>query len=361
MMTLDRLAKLSSLAAVVLVAGACGHRQPAAAKEAHAPVTVSVGRVERVTDATTIEARGIVQPARQAMVSSRVMGPVVALHVEAGAIVPKGAKLLEIQPEAIEGQVAQAQGALAQARAALSLAERNFRRFEALHAQDAASELELDMARMSFKQAEGAVQQAEGAVQSASTVASEAVVRAPFAARVIDTLVEVGDFAAPGRPLVRVEARGERQIWLTIRETDIGHVEEGLEVPVTLDARPQLGALRGSVAEVIPAADPGTHTFTVKVDLGNIDVPSGLAGRATLAGDTGERLLIPGSAIHRRGGLELVVVCGSQGSAETRAITTGTLVDDGRVEVLSGLDEGLEVVLDAPGPLPDGTPLEVRR
>jgi RND family efflux transporter MFP subunit len=192
-------------------------------------------------------------------------------------------------------------------------------------------------------------------------MASDSVVRAPFAARVVKTMVEVGDLAAPGRPLVQVESREGQQIWLEVRETDIRRLAIGDEVPVRLDSRPDLGAVTGTIREIEPAADASTHTFTVKADLGELQVATGLSGRASIAGDAGDRLLAPSAAVHRRGGLELVVVRAEDGTARTRAVTTGVDLGDGRVEILSGLDAGDEVAIDLPAPVADGTPLEVAR
>ncbi len=110
--------------------------------------------------------------------------------------------------------------------------------------------------------------------------------------------------------------------------------------------------------EIVPSADPATHTFTVKVALPGIALRSGISGRAALPGDPTDRLVVPAAAVHRRGGLELVVVRADDGTARTRAVTTGRL-DGGRIEILSGLDDGEQVVVDAPGPVADGTPLEV--
>ena len=148
---------LTAIAAMLTLAvsAACGHGGTEQTTTASTPVRVRVAAVERVSDQRPIEVRGVVQPNRQATVSSRATGPIVALRVRAGDTVGKGQVLLEIQPEASEGQLAQAAGALAQARSALALAERNFYRFEALHADKAASELELDTARMQVEQARG--------------------------------------------------------------------------------------------------------------------------------------------------------------------------------------------------------------
>jgi len=345
--------------AVLMLSTACGHDDAHRVDSGLEPLSVEVIEVALVTAPKPIDVRGTVQAARQAKVSSRVMGPVVALKVRAGAIVAKGQTLLEIQPETSEGQLAQAQGALAQANAALSLAERNYQRYEALHAEKAASDLELDMARMQFEQSSGAVTQAEGAVRAASSVAKESIVRAPFAARVMETMVEVGDLAAPGRPLVRIESLEDQQLWLTVREADNHRVKIGQEVEMRFDSRPDLGVVTDRVVEIVPAADSITHTFTVKVALKGLDVRSGLSGRALLPGDPAEHLAVPSSAVHRRGGLELVVVRAADGTARTLAVTTGQTLADGRVEVLSGLEAGAAVVVNAPGPVADGTPLEI--
>ncbi len=347
--------------AIVLTASltGCGHEPAETAPLDLAPITARVAAVEVVTDQKPIEVYGVVQPARQSFVSSRVMGPVVAVRVQAGDRVRKGQALIEILPQTIDGQVAQAQGAKAQAEAALALAQKNYTRFENLHKQDAASDLELDMARMQFEQATGAVAQADGAVQSASSVAAEAIVKAPFPARVVDKLIEVGDLAAPGRPLVRLESLSGRKVWLTIREADIERITRGQELTLRFDTRSDLGDVSGTVDEIISAADPATHTFTVKVTLGNLDVPSGIAARALLPGDETSRLAVPASAVFVRGGLELVVVRNQDGTARTRAVTTGSMIDGDRIEILSGLSEDDQIVVDAPGPVADGTPVEV--
>jgi len=350
-----------TLVTLSLAVVACGSHEAELAEAEHAPVTVSIQPVERITDTQAIEVRGTVQPTRQASLSSRVMGPVVSVRVRAGDTVAAGQTLIEIQAEASDGQLAQARGALAQAEAALALAERNYQRYQALHEEAAASDLELDMARMQFEQAEGAVKQANGAVQGAMSIASESNVAAPFSARVVRTMVEAGDLAAPGRPLVQVESREGRQFRMSVRESDIHRLSVGDEIPVRLDSRPELGTLTGTIREIEPAADPVTHTITVEADLGKLEIPSGLSGRATIPGDAGDRLFVPASAVHHRGGLELVVTRAADGTARTRAVTSGAEVGEGRIEILSGLDEGDQVAVDLAAPVADGTPLEVIR
>ncbi len=334
----------------------CGHEK---AEQAHAerqPVAATVTHVQIVDDARRIEVQGTVQPERETFVSSRAMGPVVALHAAAGDRVSRNQVLLEIQQDLSHGQLAQAQGAASQAEAALAMAERNYERYRQLFERNSCSEMELDMARMQYEQAKGAVEQAGGAVSAASSVADESLVRSPFDAIVVEKLVNLGDLAAPGRPLVRLQSLTGRRLWLNVREADIGHVRMGAQLPVTVDSRPDLGTLTGRVVEIVPSADMATHTFIVKVDLGGYDLMTGLAGRAIVSGDPVQHFAVPEGAVLRAGGLSLVTVVDAGGIARTRAVTTGS-VTDGMVEILSGLSGSERIVAALSTSIPDGTPI----
>ncbi len=345
----NRIALVSlSLAAAATLACGGGHRgQPAAE-----PPTVSarIAVAERTATDRRTELAGTVAAEKSTAVSSRVMAMVTAVHVEMGDEVKSGQALLSIDPTAAEGQVAQAKGALAQAEAALTLARRNHERFQALAASQSASELELDMARMQFEQAQGAVEQAKGAVAAAESVARESRVAAPFAGRVAARLVEVGDLAAPGRPLVMIESRSGRRLVVAVPETiaQVSALKPGDPIDVALDAQPALGEIAGRVAEVSPGPDPVTHAYTAKIDLPlapESAVAAGAAGRAYLPLGRKETVRVPREALVESGGLTLVVVRDAEGRAQSRVVTLGAPTADGGVEILSGLAGGESVAL----------------
>ena len=143
-----------------LLAAACAPHEPAAGDAERAVVRARLATVERLETPQLVELYGTVEAERTAAISTRVMAMVKAVGVRAGERVRRGQLLLEIDPQTSQGQLSQARGGLAQAQAALTLAERNFARYQALSAADAASDLELDMARMSYERAQGAVEQA---------------------------------------------------------------------------------------------------------------------------------------------------------------------------------------------------------
>lgn len=349
----------SALLAAAFGVAACGGGHPPPSENAPAPLSAELARAERVVLPQAIELQGGVVADRSAAVSARVMANVTAIHVAAGDRVRRGQTLLEIDPQAARGQVSQAEGALAQARAALSLAERNYERYRALAEENAASELELDAARMQHEQALGAVEQARGALSSASAVAADSRVVAPFAGRVARRLVEVGDLAAPGRPLLELESAGGRRFAFSVPESTVvaSGLGLGMTLEVSLDARPELGPLAATVVEMTPGADSSTHSYAVEATLPLGELPSGSAGRVRLV--TGDRpvVTVPVAAVLHQGGIDLVVLRDDDGRAASRAVTLGRRFDGDRLEVLSGLAGGETVLVGLAMVPPAGAPV----
>jgi RND family efflux transporter MFP subunit len=344
-----------ALLALAIPAVACGGKHEAK-EAAPAPVVAATARAEAAELPDRVELYGTVAADRTAAVSSRVMANIVAVLVKPGDLVQPGDVLVEIDPATAKGQESQAMGALAQARAGLALAERNYQRYQALAKTGSASELELDMARMQYEQARGAVQQGEGAVEAASSVARESRVTAPFAGRVAARMVEAGDLAAPGRPLVTVESATGRRLVVQVPSTTAAAsgLRAGQNVTVRIDGVP--GEATGVVAEMSPGADPGSHTFTAKIELAGPPVSTGLTGRATLVAGKRTAVLVPAGAVVQSGGLPMVAIRDADGKARSRAVTTGA-AQGGMVEILSGLSGG-ETVLISLSALPaDGTPV----
>lgn len=354
----------TALLLLPLALGACGGDAHQAAGDPGDPpvVRAAVATAERTETARRVEIQGTVEADVTSSVSTRVMARVTVLHVAAGDRVRKGQVLLEIDPQAAQGQLSQARGARAQARARLALAERNYRRFEELRKTNAASELELDQARTQYEQAQGAVEQAEGAVAAAAAVASDSTVRAPYAGRVERRMVEVGDLAAPGRPLLRIQSGDARRLALPVPGSLVSRagLKVGDELPVAIDVRPDRGVFEGTVVEMTPGADPVSHSFDVKVRLPlsqDAELPTGVTGRAWLPGGVRTSITVPTDAVLTQGGMDLVVVRAADGTARTRVVSLGASTD-GRVEVLAGLEGGETVLRGLPTVPPSGARIE---
>ncbi|MEW6336708.1 MAG: efflux RND transporter periplasmic adaptor subunit [Acidobacteriota bacterium] len=354
---------LSAVVVAALAAVSCGTHTPAGGDgQAQAPVSARLARVEKVSVPHRVELFGTVEAARTAAVSTRVMATVTAVRVKVGDAVQAGQILVEIDPQTAQGQEAQARGALAQAQAALALAERNHERFKSLHASGAASELELDMARMQFEQARGAVEQGRGAVEAASSVAKESRVVAPFAGRIAAKLVDVGDLAAPGRPLVMVESATGSRLAVSVPESvaATARLTRGSAVTARIDALPEAGEIAGVVVEMTPGANPASHSFMARLELPGLEAASGLSGRAWVSVGSREAVTVPRDAIVLQGGVPMIVLRDGEGRARSRAVALGNAVTDERVEILAGVGGGEEVLVGVAAVPSDGAPVEVR-
>jgi RND family efflux transporter MFP subunit len=329
--------------------------------EAHESDTVVV-RTETlalIDESGTVEVVGSLYSAQEAVIASKVMGTVTDIHKNAGDPVVRGEVLIEIDSRDVAGQITQAEGALAQAKAAAVLAEANYQRFEQLHDRGSASNMELDQARYQYETARGAVRQAEGAVSTARSYKSYAEIPAPFEGRVVDRFCEVGDLASPGRPLMKIEDPARLRLHASLEATKASAAQPGAAVTVQV---PALGTrdFSGTVREVVPAADPATHSFLVKIDLEPDPVlRAGLYGRALLPLGQRSALRVPRTAVVKRGGVTGVFVAES-GRAVFRLVTLADSHDPAP-EVLSGLSEGDHVIVHPPAALEVGSRIEVTR
>jgi multidrug efflux system membrane fusion protein len=391
---------LALLPAVVLLAPGCARDARSEGREA--PVAVRVAPLAPASEAATVEAVGSLKAVREATISGKVMGTVTEIRKHAGDVVRQGEILITIDARDVSGQIAQAEGALAQAKAAAVLAETNFHRFEQLHDRGSASQLELDQARYQYETTRGAVEQAEGAVGTATSYRSYAEIPAPFSGRIIDQLCEVGDLAAPGRPLMRIEDPDHLRLIASLDASKAGAAVVGEAIDVRV---PSLGGrtLGGRIAEVVPAADPATRSILVKIDMvPDPSLRSGLFGSALIPVGTREVLRVPRSSVVERGGLtgvfvaesgraafRMVVAEGLDSAAGHRPVTssgsaagldsaagarsatgpdsaaghTGSPARPAQgngIEIVSGLSAGDQVILDPPTGLEINQLIEVR-
>lgn len=352
-----------ALALTVALSGAltaaCGSRSKLAEADTPTAITAELAIAEAKDLPGRTELYGTVEADTSAAVSSRVMSTVVAVPVKAGDTVRAGQVLVEIDPQTAKGQESQARGGLAQARASLALAERNWQRFQALSKTNAASELEVDMARMQYEQAKGAVEQAQGAVDAASSYAREARVVAPFAGRVARRMIDPGDLAAPGRPLVIVESLSGRRLSIAVPESlaASSRLAAGRTLAVTIDSLPALRQLKGTVVEIAPGADPASHTVGAKIEIFGATVPTGYTGRALLEMAPRRTIFVPTAAVRSQGGISVVVVRDGEGRARSRTVTVGEALSGGGVEILSGLSGGETVLVGLASVPRDGAPV----
>lgn len=367
---------------VVAMSAACASTPHHTTNEG-APVTVSVTRVTVADVASSFESGGVVRARATALIASRVMAPIIHIHVKPGDRVRRGATLVTLDARDIQADKGRAEAAslsaaesvraanadVRSAESALVLARVTHDRTAELYAKRSATAQELDqvVATLTAAEAQRASAQARlaaanaardaahASAEVAAVTATYAVLSAPFDGLVTERRADPGSMATPGTPLLVVEDPATYRLEVQLDEARATFVANGQIIPTRLDnARGDGDAwLNGRIAE-IARVDPASHAFLVKVDLpSSALLRSGLFGRARFPGPPRRALTIPVSALVGRGQLTFVYLVDTDGRARLRPISIGSS-DNGRCEVLAGLRDGDGIVTNPPALLTDG-------
>lgn len=287
-----------------------------------------------------VPVEGTVIARNRAEITTRMMARVTDLTTDVGSRVASGQVLIRLGTADIAANQAKAEAAVTVASAALAEAEKHAKRMDALLAQDVVPQVQRDQAYLQLAQAESQVAMAAASLQEVETASSYASIRAPFAGEVVSRYIDEGDVAAPGMPLLVVEEAGPREGRLAVPV----HAASGLEVGSTIQVTTLGGRVSQAPVRVVAAgADPMSKTVEVRVTL-PADWPTGVSVTALVPLGTTQAITVPNSAVVRRGQLTGVRVVTSDGVA-LRWIRLGRAVDENRVEVLSGLTEGDQIIL----------------
>jgi len=278
------------------------------------------------------EVTGTVTSASVATLASKVLGQVEEIRVKEGNRVKTGEVLITLDSRALQAQRERAE-------AELENAKIHFQRVRTLLTERSATQQELDNADRAYKVAEATWKAIEADL-------ANTVIKAPFDGIITEKMIEVGELASPGRSLLRIEDEGHLRLDVPVAETDAAGLHIGQTVMVRLDALDGL-SLDGRVAQILPSADPSTHSIWVKTDLPSVPrLKSGLFGRMVFVVGQRSALMIPQPAIRVEGELSRVYVVDASSLVRSRLIQPGQ-IQERRVEALSGLVSGERILARA--------------
>jgi RND family efflux transporter MFP subunit len=315
--------------------------------------------VRRVSLPLTEEAVGSVKPVHEMVVTSRVAARITELQLAAGQEVSPDEVLVRLDDRDMKARLAQTRAVLDGARATRDQAIIDRQRLATAYAAHAATKAEFDHADLFLKNAESDLVRAMEVVNEAQALLEYTTIRAPARGVVVDRKVNVGDTVMPGQVLATLYDPSHMQLVASVRETLTARLKVGQTIGVRMDALHLTGL--GTIAEIVPEADSASRTFQVKVT-GHCPpgIYSGMFGRIIIPVDWRDALLIPGAAVRQVG--QLVLVDSFKGGRIERHIVRLGRTIDHDVEVLSGLQEGEQVVLrwapalQASVPAGEGTP-----
>ena len=344
---------LPAAIAVSLALAGCGEK--AGDKHAAIPgatVQASIVTVEKTVLPIVSTSPGSVIAEQQAQIASRLMGFIRELNVQEGQSVTAGQRLFTVDPTDIQGQVNMARAGLAQAEAAQADAKNDYERFGTLYKEEAIPKLQWDKIRLQYQVSQQQAASAHAAFDTASSQMKYATVVAPFSGVVTQKMAHVGDLASPGKPVLVLENPARLQVQTNVARDVYSLLKVGSNVVIQADG--QGGDIAGKVANLVPAADPVTHSYLVKIDLPQgHGLRSGSFVQVAFPLGAREGIRVPGSAVLERAGITGVFVVDAQGVAQYRMVRTGTATG-GKVEIQAGLNPGERVVTSSSTGLQNG-------
>jgi len=296
-------------------------------------------------------ADAIVESVQQATLAAQINGSVTAYYVDAGDRVKKGQVLARLDTRNTDAQVAAGRAGISQAEAALASAKSNYDRTKSLVEQKFISQAALDKAESEYKVALATVETARAGSVQANTARDFAEIRAPFDGIVTRRLMEIGEFASPGRAVIAVHDPASLRAVGSLPQFVLPATARVDRATIDI---PSLGkTFTATRVTVLPSADPRLLSTQVRAELPSAPVPGlapGIAAKVLIPIGKVSKRVIPEAALLRRGELVAVNVATPQAPPQLRQVRVGPSVRtaDGRqfVEILAGLADGEQVLLN---------------
>jgi RND family efflux transporter MFP subunit len=387
---------LTAVFALALAAGLLPklrRQQVLAAESAEAVAArpiVPVATVTRAPGASTITLPGTLQPVTEAPVLARASGYVKRRYVDIGDRVQAGQVLAEIEAPELQQQVREAAAALAQSRSALEqsranltqgMANRDLARVSAerygrlqqrgivsrqendtYQAQYKAQDASVDALRKAVAASQSNVAAAEANLARVKEMESYLKVRAPFAGIITLRNIDLGTLVAEGNTMLyRVAQTGTLRAYINAPQVNASALKPGESAELTFSDLPGR-VFVGKLTRASGSLDPATRTLLVEVQVANPKgelMPGMYANIALSAAREIPPLLIPSEALIARADGTTVAVVEPGGTVHYRSIRVGR--DTGlELEVLDGLEEGMQVIINPNDRVREGVSVETR-
>lgn len=311
---------------------------------------VKVEEVKAQALGETIVATATIQPDqdRLARVAARIEGRITSVPAKLGDKVRAGQTLATLDSVA----VGEAHAALNQAQAELGIADNDFKRAQALIADEIIprkdflrAQAERDKAAAGVRAAADRLRLLGGAPNARGNAVSAFAVSAPFAGTVIEKKATLGELATPSEPMFSVADLSRVWIQAALPEAALAKIRIGANAKVSVPAYPN-ETFNGKVGHIGASLDKETRTVAARIEVANADgrLKPEMFATATIeaVGEKRDAITLPDAAIVLMEGKPTVFVF-EQGAYEMRLVEPGERIG-GRTVLKSGLKAGDQVV-----------------
>ena len=388
------------LVAAVAFVSACKSGYPVSAKNAASDSKevrqVKVALVTEVSMERAVTVTGTLAAYDQATVSAKVPGRVQTIIVDLGSVVKQGQMIAQLDSQDYKLRLQQAEAALAQARARVGLspdgkddrinpeetgtvrqarallddAKLKRERASSLFAQGVIAQAQLEAADADLKVAmsryqdaieeirnrQALVGQRRSELEIARQQLADCAIYSPFAGVVQEKRASIGEYLAPGAPVVNVVRMDPLRLRAEVPEREARNVVSGQPVRLTVEG--DTNVYTGRIVRLSPTISAQNRILIVEAEVRNNGSlrPGSFARADIVADDKTVAAAVPTNAIVSFAGIDKVITI-QDGRALEKPITTGRPSGEW-TEVLSGVKVG-ETVIVNPGNLQSGQPVTV--
>ncbi len=298
-----------------------------------------------------VELQGNVSTKKNLVVYPEYSGVLTNVYVTEGQAVSKGQLLARIDDGGLNQQ-------LSQVKIQADLAKTTYERQKRLWEQNIGSEIQYLQAKSNYEAQQSAVNQLQQQL-------GKTAVRAPFSGTIDDVITDQGSVVAPGQSMLfRIVNLDDMYIETDVPESYLNNIKPGKSVEVDF---PVLGkTVLTKVRQAGNFINPANRTFKVEVDVPNKDktIKPNLTAKIRINDYTNEQaILIPQSIISENAeGQQYVyiVIDKNENKAKAQRVIIETGKTDGDlIEIISGLENGNEIIDEGARSVKDGQDVKI--
>lgn len=298
-LTRRRGAAFAALGAAVIAGGALsfGALKPkaeaageAAAQQGPPPAPVRVAEAVQAELAPHAGAPGSVVSVHDSLIAAATQGPVIWV-AEIGAEIEAGGIIAKLDPADAEAARDEARADVGRLKARATQAAKLVERYEGLGEDGGESEAAIDELRANRDASRQELARAEVALRRAQTALDRTEIRAPFAGRIVDRTVDIGEYVNPGATIARLVDVGTMEVTARAADTLLASLEPGDSVRVRSGAE----TVEATVRAVVPVGDLASRTHELRLALPKSDWRVGAAVEVSLPRSAPRRV----TAVHR--------------------------------------------------------------
>ncbi|MCL6220341.1 efflux RND transporter periplasmic adaptor subunit [Zunongwangia pacifica] len=312
--------------------------------------TVMVGNTSLESSGAHFSATGRIAADKSVKLSFQVSGTIEQFPVSMGDFVQKGSLIAKIDGTAYQKQYEAR-------RAQAEMAKDNYNRVEEVYKKGSIAEVKMVEARSNYKQAEAAAQASYQNVKFTR-------ITAPFTGYIGEKMMETGDLASPGQPIVDFFDINKLKAIIPIPDDQVNQYQTGDKAIVKIEVLDT--EYEGEITEISVQSDSNTPSYTAKITINNDDkkIKPGMACTVTLpekentSEETSNTFIVPVETVSVTEKNENFVYVVNENKAERRIVKTGKLYNNG-ITITEGLQKGDQLITSGYHKLTQDTPVTI--